>query len=198
MDGSDDLSFHVDACPSGCCCCRHGPPLLVILAWPIVPTSMVIETTKYDTRSFSSWLHTSPLTSWSCRLLQAAVRACKCGILTKPFKSLLVGRSNQSTDSRARLWSGRATRHGDFLAARRPWPRGSCCSRCADAVSKSSCLWLCKSSTVLLRPLPTIADTARRAHRSSCVSSICEPFVVQHVCTAGEKVRERGQLCGCG
>ena len=58
--GSDDLSVHVDACPSGCFCCRHGPPLLMILAWPIVPTSVAIETTKYVTRSFSSWLPTSP------------------------------------------------------------------------------------------------------------------------------------------
>ena len=161
MDGSDALSLHVDACPSGCFCCRHGPPLLVILARSIVPTSMATETTKYDTRSCLSCLHASPLTSWSCRLLQAAARACKCGILTKPFKALLVGRSNQLTDSYACLWSGRATRHGDFLAARRLWPRGSCRSRCADAVSKSSCFWMCKSLTVLLRPLPTVTDTAR-------------------------------------
>ena len=164
-----------DACPSGCFCCRHGPPLLVILAWSIVPTSMATTTTKYDAKSCSSCLHASPLTSWSCGLPQAATRACKCGILTKPLKSLLVGRSNQSTDSRARLWSGRATRHGDFLAARRRWPRGSCRSRCADAVFKSSCLWLCESLSVLLWPLPTAADTARRAHRSSCVWSVCGP-----------------------
>ena len=28
--------------------------------------------------------------------------------------------------------------------------------------------------------------------------AVCGPFVVQHVRTAGEKVRERAQLCGCG
>ena len=139
LDGADDLSVHVDTCTSGCFCCRHGPPLVAILAWLIVPTPMAIETTKYDTRSFSSWLHTPPLTSWSCRLLQAAERACECGILTKPFKSLLVGRSNQSEDSRASLWSSRTTRHGHFLAARRRWLHGSCRSRCANAVSKSLC-----------------------------------------------------------
>ena len=58
-------------------------------------------------------------------LLQAAARACECGFRTKPLKSLLAGRSNRSPDSRACLWSSRASRHGDFLAARRLCRHGS-------------------------------------------------------------------------
>jgi hypothetical protein len=73
-------------------------------------------------------------------LMQAAARACECGILTKPLKSLLVGRFNRSRGLCVCLWSSRGSRRGDLLAAQRWWLHGSCSSRCANAVCKPGCL----------------------------------------------------------
>jgi hypothetical protein len=84
---SDVLSVHADARPSGCCCCRHGRPPLMMLAWSIGPRSVAIQTTRSCTKSCSSCLHASPLTSCSagCRAsLQVwhpheAIEALACG-----------------------------------------------------------------------------------------------------------------------
>ena len=61
------------------------------------------------------------------------------------------------------LWINHASRHCDFLTARRRWLHGSCSSRCMDAVCKPGCLWLCESLAVLLGLRHVASGTARRA-----------------------------------
>ena len=172
MEASDGLSVHADVSPSGGCCRRHRTLLLVLLAWRFGLRSMGLERTRYGTSSLSSCLHIARLTTWSCK---ARARASKCGVLKKQMKFLLVGRSNLLPPSLACLWSSGARRCGDFLAAPLLWLHGSRGSRCASAVCEPDFLYSCESLTVLLGLYHVPTGTAKRAHKSSCVCSVCGP-----------------------
>ena len=169
---------HADACPSGYCCCRCWPPQLVIRPWPIGPKSVVNETMRYDTNSRSSCLVTAQLTLWSCT---APGRVNKCDGLSTHLKPLLVGRSNQSYESRSRSWNGRARWCGDFLAARRLPQCDPCGSRCARAACKPSCSRRCVSLTLQLGSCSSATGKTRKGRSSSRTCSVGGPVCAHRV-----------------
>ena len=140
----------------------------MILACRICSCSVVSQTTRFATDSCSSCLHADWLTSGPATLARVLT---KCGMIIEHLKPTHVGRSHVFTDSLPCSWSGRAMRHGDFLAPPRLSLHGPGSSKCARTVYKPIWLWPCKPLTVLCVPCHVATATARSRHRSRCVRS---------------------------